>query len=224
MLMGKLVTPIKIASSAAFGALAAIMAVLPLSFPFPILPYLRFDLAEIPVVAAFFLYGPIAGIISSLIYWLILNAVGQFPPIGPALKFLAVVSMLMGAWVGVKASSRLAGVAKILGASMLAGAAIRILTLTLANYLVLSVLFPDFLEFARSSLVASLGLTLEPGLGALQLTLVVTGLFNLLHIPLSMLPSYVIVRQVLSRRIGSALSRPWLAELQPEQSPNKVKK
>jgi riboflavin transporter FmnP len=221
--MNKSITPLKITSSAVFGALAAIMAVLPLSFPFPILPYLRFDLAEIPVAVAFFLYGPVAGIISSVIYWFILNAVGQFAPIGPALKFLAVISMLMGAWAGVKVVSRLTGAARVLVASMLLGAVVRILVLTLANYVVLWILLPDFLGFAGSSLTASLGLSLDPGLAVLQLALVVTAVYNLLHIPLSMLPSYFIVGKILSRRIGGTLSQPWILGLKSENNTIKVK-
>ena len=66
--------------------LAALLALLPLSFSYPIIPYLKFDIAEIPVVLAFFLLGPEAGLISSIVYWVILLLVGSYTPLGPTMK------------------------------------------------------------------------------------------------------------------------------------------
>jgi len=78
-----------VAISTVFGALSAVLAMMPLSFSFPLIPYLKFDIAEIPVVTAFLGFGPFPGFISALTYWLILNIFGEWAPIGPAMKFIA---------------------------------------------------------------------------------------------------------------------------------------
>ena len=134
------------ATSAIFGALAAVLAVLPLSFPFPLIPYLRFEVAEIPVVIAFLGFGPLPGIVSALTYWGVLTLVGEFTPIGPAMKFLAVASMLLGLWVGFKLSKNSYRLGLTLG--FLFGSLLRVLAMTAANYVILLYLFPEFLDLS----------------------------------------------------------------------------
>jgi len=59
-----------IAGAATFGALAALISLLapPVIQPsFPILFYLKFDIAEIADVTAFLIFGPIAGLVTATV-------------------------------------------------------------------------------------------------------------------------------------------------------------
>src|SRR2546428_7228396 len=85
-----------IAGAATFGALAALISLLapPVIQPsFPILFYLKFDLAEIVDVTAFLIFGPIAGLVTATVHATILTAApGGAGPFGASLKFLSVLS------------------------------------------------------------------------------------------------------------------------------------
>ena len=196
-----------IASSAVFGALASVLAALPLSFPFPVIPYLKFDVAEIPVFLAFLGFGPLPGFISALTYWGILNLVGEFVPIGPAMKFLAVVSTLTGIWAGLRLSR---SVRLGIPLCFTLGIAVRVLVMSLANYVVLVILFPEFLEFASFLVSQSLGITLEAGLSALILVLIFTAIYNAIHVFLSLIPSIFFLNFMIKDGLFLSFARPWL--------------
>lgn len=205
--------PYTLSASAIFGALAAIMTILPLSFPFPLIPYLRFDLAELPVIIAFLLYGPIPGLTSSIVYWLILNIVGSFAPIGPLMKFLAVISTIIGIWIGVKMYNKSTSTMRIitfltliLSMSIL----VRVLITTLANYIVIWILFPTFLEYAAKSLSGFLKVTFSTNFDKLILILIITAIYNVIHVLLSIIPSYGIVAHILNRGIIVKIKDPWV--------------
>ncbi len=195
-----------IASSAVFGALASVLAALPLSFPFPVIPYLKFDIAEIPVFIAFLGFGPIPGLVSAITYWGILNLVGEFVPVGPAMKFLAVISTLTGIWAGLKLSrSYRIGIPLC----FTLGIAVRVLVMSLANYVVLVILFPEFLKFAAYLVSHSLGMQLEPGLSALMLVLIFTSIYNVLHVFLSLIPSIFLLNFMIRDGLFLSFARPW---------------
>jgi len=199
----------EIAASSTFGALSAIAAFAPLSFPFPLIPYLKFDLAEIPVTFAFLTFGPVPGIVSSILYLIILNFFGQFAPIGPTLKFLAVVSMLLGIWVGGILSRKLKF--NLLATSILIGIfsiIIRVVILTVANYVVIWILMPEFLKYATYILSETLKTNLEPNIGGLVVVLAFTALFNSLHVLLSLVPS-IIIALAMKKRMKT---RTWFYE------------
>ncbi len=199
-----------IAISTVFGALSAVLAMMPLSFSFPLIPYLRFDIAEIPVVTAFLGFGPVPGFISSLTYWLVLNIFGEWSPIGPAMKFIALASMLVGLWVSYKLASRfrIPYIAVFIFSSLM-----RILATTASNYLVLVVFMPFFLEFAVKSLSIALGLEIEVGLGGLLLILAFTAIYNILHVALSLLPSIFLVKNFCKQGLFLNLKEPWIITL-----------
>ena len=195
------------ASSTVFGALAAVLAVLPLSFPFPIIPYLKFDLAEIPVVVAFLGFGPLPGAISALTYWGVLTLVGEFTPLGPAMKFLAVGAMLLGFWTGLKAS-RDHRLCLALGFAF--GSLLRVLATTAANYVVLLILFPEFLDMACHFVSAVLGVNLGSAASAFLVVLGFTAVFNVLHVILSLVPSIFLMNCMVRDGLFLTLKRPWL--------------
>ncbi|MEM1655899.1 MAG: ECF transporter S component [Nitrososphaerota archaeon] len=184
----------QVAAASCLASLAALLAVLPLSFPFPIIPYLKFDLAEVPVFLAFLTLGPSAGVFSAAVYWLVLLFVGAFSPLGPTMKFAAVLSTLIGLWAGFKLRpSR--GMGFILG--IIFGCIIRVILMSVFNYLVLVYMFPGFLEFAAASISAFLGLRIVDELAALPLIMIFTAIFNVLHVPLSIIPAYLVVKSLI---------------------------
>lgn len=203
-----------IAISTVFGAFSAILAMMPLSFSFPLIPYLKFDIAEIPVVTAFLGFGPVPGFISALTYWLVLNVFGEWTPIGPAMKFIAVASMLAGLWVSYKLLSRfrMPYISLFIFSSL-----VRVLATTACNYLVLVVVAPFFLEFAVKSLSVALCLEMEAGLGGLLLVLVFTTVYNILHVALSLLPSMLLVKNLSKQGLFLNLKQPWVLQAMVEK-------
>src|SRR6266571_1075176 len=92
-----------LAGSATFGALASLITLAAppaLQPPFPILFYLKFDVAEVVDLSSFMIFGPTAGLLTALIHATILGTVaggaGSGPFFGPSLKFLGVLSTYIG--------------------------------------------------------------------------------------------------------------------------------
>ena len=83
-----------------FTALAVALNIYGPKIPFPPAPFLFFSFWEIPIVIAFLMVGPRAGLAVSLINALILFAV--FPgalPTGPLYNWIAIISMMLGVYV-----------------------------------------------------------------------------------------------------------------------------
>lgn len=89
-----------IAAIAIFTALSVALVLSPLKFPAPYAPFLKYQIWEIPIVAAFLLYGPLVGVAVSCINTLILLIVypGDLPT-GPLYNLAAVLSMLLGIYI-----------------------------------------------------------------------------------------------------------------------------
>ena len=200
-----------VACSSFMAGLAALLAILPLSFSFPLIPYLKFDLAEIPIILAFLLLGPKAGAISSIVYWLVLLLVGSYTPLGPTMKFIAVGMLVLGFWLGFKLSRN--GWRGLLLGSLI-GCALRVGAMTLLNYLVLAFVFPEFLEIAVASISTILGLRFSSGSAALFMVMALTAVFNILHTILSIVPAYLLIRSLAG--IGGSnprIGRIWYLEI-----------
>ena len=90
----------KIAIISMFTSLSVALVLSPLKFPAPYLTFLKYQIWEIPIVAAFLLYGPLVGVAVSIINTSILMVV--YPgdlPIGPLYNLAAVLSMLLGIYI-----------------------------------------------------------------------------------------------------------------------------
>ncbi|MEM2738546.1 MAG: hypothetical protein QXK93_06135 [Candidatus Bathyarchaeia archaeon] len=86
-----------IAVIAVFAALTISLNLSPIKIPAPYAPYLIYQVWEIPIVAAFLLYGFLAGIAIAVLNTLVLLM--AFPGMlltGPLYNLAAVISMLMG--------------------------------------------------------------------------------------------------------------------------------
>lgn len=90
----------KIAAIAIFTALSVALVLSPAKFPAPYAPFLKYQIWEIPIVAAFLLYGPLVGVVTSIINTMILLVVypGDLPT-GPLYNLAAVLSMLLGIYI-----------------------------------------------------------------------------------------------------------------------------
>lgn len=209
-----------ISVSAIFGALSAILTFVP-ALRFPLLPYLRFELAELPVMIATFLYGPVPGIISSFSYWIILNFIGEFQPFGPAMKFLSVLGMIAGLWMGVWLMKKLGAKLSLvytLGLCFVLAAAFRIVLMSISNYILLLILMPDFFDFASVSLGAALGLKFSSSTEAIIMIMVFTAIFNLIHTLISCLPAYSILKVVSLRKNVMKTRKPWVSCMALDES------
>lgn len=204
---------LRVSGAALFGALATLltMAKAVTTFSFPVLPYLKFELAELPVVVAFLALGPRVGLASALVYWMVLTPIGEYTPLGPAMKFAAVASMLVGMWLGLYLHRLLGlrgGGVAALALSGVFGALIRVLVMTLFNYLILAVFLPEWMVFA-SSLLSKAGFHVPTAQAALLLVLAFIAVFNVAHVAFSLIPPYAVVKALAAVK-GTT---PWFMEL-----------
>ena len=141
---------------AVFGALAVVLTTLSqaLGLNFPLVPYLQFDFGEIAILLAFFIFGPVPGLVAAFIEFLTLMVIGQNAPIGPVLKLISILSSLGGVWLGMALVSRTRNPtftrAAVLGTFL--GTISRVVFLTISNYYLI-VYFGG--EYALKGLVPS---------------------------------------------------------------------
>ena len=211
----------KIAGAAVFGALAWFLAV-PEFFKIPFYPltYLTFDFAEIPVMFSFLVFGPAAGIISSLVLWGTLNFVGSTGTFGATMKFIAIASSAVGLWIGITLCSRITsrmGLKGALSAGFAFAMIARVAIMTLANYVALSIIAPDFLGFAVDLLAKAGIVNASSALSGLVAILLITGIYNVIHTFLSLIPSFFLSTipslPVAFRNMG----KPWIIRILAER-------
>jgi riboflavin transporter len=192
---------ITVSGAAVFAALAAIFTLARAEVPFPLIPYLQIDLAELPIMISFFLFGPLAGIVTELVHWLFLNETGSDAPLGPAIKLIAVLSTFLGFWLGSLAYSRLgghtqkrAGLGLMFGLGML----LRIAAMTLVNYVVLVYIGPlflgiDYMSFAKATISATTGWQFSGDAAVLFWVLTFTAIYNVVNLLVAAIPAGLIV-------------------------------
>jgi len=167
---------ITVAGAAIFSALVATVEYLslvipPLRIPFPFLPelQLKFDMAEIPAVLSFFVYGLPVGVLTSIIVPLTIIARGTSNFIGAWLKGLAVLATILGLAPLWRRNKYLAGAL---------GTISRVLIMSISNLILLPTLY---------------GIPLEATLIIYTPWL---GIFNTLHSVLTIGVSYIIYRTI----------------------------
>ncbi|MHA1860444.1 MAG: ECF transporter S component [Candidatus Asgardarchaeia archaeon] len=77
----------EMAGISVLAAISAILAILPLEYPFPLLQFLKFDPFGVPSALSGILYGPLNGILCCFIVTLVITLRGD--PIGAIFKFFA---------------------------------------------------------------------------------------------------------------------------------------
>jgi len=151
-----------------FTALAISLNVYGPKIPYPLAPFLIFQLWEIPIVVAFLFIGPKSGIAVSVINTLILFTV--FPgelPTGPLYNLAAVLSMMVGIYLPYRLATRGCKTENIgsylrshllvltLSATAL-GAIMRVVVMTLVNYFALQQPYPIGFGLPEPAVVAFL--------------------------------------------------------------------
>jgi|BEDMetMinimDraft_2_1075160.scaffolds.fasta_scaffold00023_32 hypothetical protein len=199
-----------IAGGAVFGALASAISYMHLSLPFLPLPYLEFQFAEIAIVMAVILYGPLAGTLASFEYLIILEMLGQFAPFGPLLAFLGVVSIVIGMGVArylLFNANRKTGVWSYASISIIIAASIRVPLLTFANLAYFYLIAPNFINIATSELSSFLG---NAVISSFALVLVFTAFFNIIQSVISIVPATAASGYIFARWSPYSIDRYWL--------------
>ena len=164
--------------TAIFSAMAVAITLTKLTIPFPPLPYLKIDFSEIPVTVAMLLMGPVYGFLSSVIYWLVLTMrAGDL--LGPAMKFAAVSSMIVGFWVASVVYSRVArrkSITSTIIIGFLLGSLFRVVIMSVFNYFLLLYIAPYYVDFI-TPLLASIGLPAETNMDVVIWSLLLTAVY-----------------------------------------------
>jgi len=144
-----------------FAALTVALALTGVGVPAPYAPFLIYNLWEIPIVTAFILAGPISGLAIAF-----LNAGVLFVfdpgalPTGPLYNLLAVMSTLLGVYVANRFFKSKTGngkpILKIATAATVLGVTLRVIVMTLVNYITLRYPYP--IGFGMSE-IAIIGFT-----------------------------------------------------------------
>ena len=209
-----------LAGSATFGALAALIsaAVPPaLQLPFPILFYLKFDVAEVVDLSSFMIFGPSAGFLTAGIHALILGTVGGsagFGPFGASLKFLGVLTT----YVGLLFASRF-GRSRLIRTGLkmtLFSLGTRVSLMTVVNYLYIlflaQVIFGmDYLGYPQF-LLSQVGINVT-GTGLIEYVLALTALYNAIHVVFSVIVSLLLVNVLMRRAPNLLQSRAWITRV-----------
>ena len=196
---------ISLAGGGVFAALAAILTLAKAAIPFPLIPYLQIDFSEIPILIAFFLFGPVSAAISATIQWIFLNVQGSDAPLGPMIKLIAIMSMLGGFAFGNAIYRRIKrdGIHPAIALSMMFGGGIlwRVIAMTVVNYFVLLYVGPmffgaDYLGYAKLTLEQTTGWRFGNDLMVLSYTLILTAIYNIINLMVAAIPAGLIITPV----------------------------
>ena len=176
---------IEVAEGAALGALSYALGLV--QVPFPLVPYLIFDLGEIPAPAAMWPAPPLPSAPAPLVSSAVPTLIGVFARMRPAMRLAAVASPL-GALTPFSRRGPPSG-ARLAAAFLLAAAA-RAAVMTVLNYALLQFLFPGLLGVAVDAASRYLRLALSP----LELVLLLTAAFNAAQAAITLFPASAAAR------------------------------
>ena len=211
--------------SAVMGALAALTTLMVparIQPSFPLLPFLKFDPAELFSVLAFLIFGPVPAVITATVHWLFLTATGVDTPLGPAVKFVSVLSTLFGLWLG-SLAYRWSGIKQYRNSVvlffMLSFAIItRVMVLLVVNYFVFTYIGPvifgiDYLGFSQQTLQGTLHMQFAGPSQVLMAMLLFTSLFNALHAVFSVAVPFIVMTPLSSMVPQLSSGHPWISRL-----------
>ncbi len=187
-----------LAGSATFGALASLITLAAppaLQPPFPILFYLKFDVAEVVDLSSFMIFG-------------------SGPFFGPSLKFLGVIST----YAGLVLASKLGKQSLLrIGLTMTSLSLLtRVTLMTIANYfyivfLAQTVFGINYTYFAQLVLSES-GINLT-GSALILYILGLTAIYNAVHVIFSVVVSLFLVNTLMKRAPNLLQSRAWITRV-----------
>ncbi|MCD6444079.1 ECF transporter S component [Candidatus Bathyarchaeota archaeon] len=186
---------IMVATASMLGAVSGLLSLMKVSIPFPILPYLKIDFAEIPDFLALMVLGPVGGGLTATVHFaVILARSGNL--FSASMKYIAVLSTMVGFIVArpLVEKMRFKGNPKNIFIAGLSLASLsRIAVMTVLNLLMFTILFPNYLIFAKKTLEA-FGLEITSDLEALYYALAFTGLYNLINTVVAVVPALLILK------------------------------
>ena len=208
---------VSLGGMAVFGALAVVLTTLSqsLGLNFPLIPYLQFDFGEIAIFLAFFLFGPVPGVVAAFVEFLTLMALGVAAPIGPILKLISILASLGGVWLAAVVVSRASRPSftkvALLGTSL--GVVSRVALLTVANYYLIVFLGGQYslggLVYYLGGPFKLVGLTLTDADG-LGLILAITAVFNVLQLLFAAGVTFFVVGLPQVQATRAAGRAPWV--------------
>ena len=202
-----------VAGSAIFSSLAIVLgaASQAAGLNFPLIPYLQFDLGEVAILLAFFIFGPVPALVSSVVEFGGLMVFGQQVPVGPTLKLFALVSTVVGLWAGAWLIARGSEVSlgRLLVWTSALGGALRAAVMTIPNYYVIVYISGTSatIGFLKASF-GLVGITLTDA-NAMAVILGFTAVFNALQLFLVMGVTSLVLRVPSVSRIRVAGRSPW---------------
>ena len=128
--------------------------------------------------------------------------------LGPLMKFLAVIPMVVGFWLGMRIHERRWTVKSIV-TSMLLGIVFRAAVCSVLNVAVLLFVAPEFLQFSEYSLKA-VGINVASTYDVLFWTLTLNGIFNALHVIISTGIAIMLFRAA-AKRLSSVAKNAWVS-------------
>ena len=182
-------------------ATAYAIAMLELSFPFPLLPFLKFDLAEIPDTISLLLFGWKYGLLTAVAHWfaLVVTASGLAlspPPIPQLMKLLAVLGMFLGISVAQHVYRNPRSEKRKIAVITSAGVVSRVLVMAPVVFILYYILFPEtYLAFGKKVLT-SVGIKVTGNLIAASLITLFTSIFNAVSAAYLIPLSYSITKAV----------------------------
>lgn len=202
-----------VAGIAVFSSLALVLAGASqaLGLNFPLIPYLQFDVGEVAIVLAFFVFGPVPALIASGVEFGGLMVFGQQVPVGPLLKLFALTSTVVGLWVGTKVASARGGVGlgRFVGSGAAFGAVLRAAVMTVPNYYLIVYLYgAAAIEGFLKAPFALAGITLTDA-NALWVILLFTAVFNVAQLALVTGASYFVLRAPSISQMKVGGRAPW---------------
>jgi riboflavin transporter FmnP len=213
-----------LAGVAVFGALSIVLTLISqaLGLNFPIVTYLQFDLGEIAILLAFFIFGPVPALIAAFIEFATLLALGVNAAFfGPELKLIAILSSLLGVWIGVVTVRRTKEptIKKAVGLGSVLGIVIRAAAMTVPNYLL--IIFLITVSGTLGAVEGSfklIGITPTES-NVLVLVLIMTAVFNALQFAFVSAVTYGIVSLPQVQNTRAAGRKPWIATYLQKRDP-----
>ncbi|MDG7052216.1 MAG: hypothetical protein JRN19_07205 [Nitrososphaerota archaeon] len=187
---------------AMLSATAGAMTLAHLEFPFPLLPFLQFDLAEVPDTVAFMLLGPAGGLLTLLIHTLILYTHGSFTVFSPIFKFLAVSPMFLGMYIGGSLSKNWSKKSRYI-IIILLGTTMRVIVDLFATLALYFVIMPSLYLPTANLAMSIVGIHISNPFEIALFLSGITSLFNLIAAPITIILSYAVMG-ALGKRVKGA--------------------
>ncbi|MEM0145762.1 MAG: hypothetical protein QXH66_02100 [Conexivisphaerales archaeon] len=179
---------------AMFAAASGAIAEMHIAFPFPLLPFLEFDLAEIPDTLAFMILGPKGGLISAGVHALILYIIGSFTIFSPAMKLFAELSMFAGIYFGFKVGNKSRHKDGIMAGF---GSIFRVIVMLFVTLALYYVIMPSIYLPTAKLAMSILGISLASPFEIAMLLAGLTSVFNLLAGLITIIIAFAIIKSII---------------------------